>query len=113
VSKRKGVFVKNDMARGDNAARRHVKTAIAAMGGRVTEKNARGGARSEFVGGGGRLVWVAETTEDPKVGVRRSLVVENGVWDTKVYRLTRAMVEEIGGGSKSLGPIGRRHVRLE
>jgi hypothetical protein len=113
VSKRKVVFVKDDVARGYNATRRHVKTAIAAMRGGVTEKNARGRARSEFVGGCGRLVWVTKTTEYPKVGVGGSLVVEDGEWDTKIYGLARATVEEIGGGSKGLGPVGRGHVRLE
>jgi hypothetical protein len=52
------------MAGDDNPASVHVETAVALVGGWISEENTRGGARSEFVRGGGGKVWVAKAPED-------------------------------------------------
>jgi protein involved in temperature-dependent protein secretion len=43
-------LVENDMTGDDNAASGHVKTAVALVGGWVTEEDTRCGPRCEFVG---------------------------------------------------------------
>jgi hypothetical protein len=57
------------MARDNDAASGHVKTAIALVGGWVSEENTRSASRGEFVGGGGSEVRIAEASEDAEGGI--------------------------------------------
>jgi hypothetical protein len=101
------------MARGNDAASGHVKTAIALVGRWVSEEDTRSGSRGEFVRGGGSKVRIAETSEDAKGGV---------IWDCVVKYLVRYLVLYGGGGAhieevccccEGLSPVWRWHGRME
>jgi hypothetical protein len=61
----------------------------------------------------GGLIRVAKEPKHSKISVRHELVMEEGKGDSKLKRLAKAAVEEVGGGAESLGPIWRWHVCLE
>jgi hypothetical protein len=65
------------------------------------------------MGGGGGLVRITQATENPKVRIRRRLVVKQSIWNSKAGGLTRTAVKKVCSSSKSLGPVGGRHVGLE
>ena len=101
------------MAGDDYPASIHVEAAVALVRGWVSEENTRGGARSEFVGGGGGEVWIAKAPEDTEGGV---------IWESAIENLMRYLVVDGGGGTpieegggcgESLSPVRRRHEGME
>ena len=67
------------MAGDDDVISVMIKAKIALVVRRVPKKHTHGGSRSKFISGSGRKVWVALTTEDTQVVIRRLLPEEGEV----------------------------------
>ena len=68
------------MTRGDDSIGGTVKAAVSLVVSGVAEKNTECRTRRKLVGYCGSEVWVASTTKDPKVIVRRRHPVKGEVW---------------------------------
>ena len=76
---RKDGLIEDNMARGDNLARRDVEAAIALVRAWVAKEHAGDRAGRELVGSSGRYVRIAQITKNPKICVGRLFVEGGGV----------------------------------
>ena len=67
------------MAGDDDSIGVTIKAKIALVVRRIPKKHTQGGSRSKFISGSGRKVWIALTTEDTQVVIRRLLPEEGEV----------------------------------
>ena len=106
--KRKRSLLKDYMAGDDESIGVTIKAKIALVVRRVPKKHAQGGSRSKFISGGGGKVWVALTTKDTQVVVRRlfrkrekygveKLSVLVGRMISKYVAVLRAAAQNLGG----------------
>jgi hypothetical protein len=113
MCKRKDGFVENDVMRDYDMVSLKVKASVAFVLSWVAEKDARDGARSEFVWRGGGLVGVAEAPEGPKETVVRIFMVKAKVWYGEGDGLRWSYVDKMCCRGNSLGPVGWRHRGLK
>jgi hypothetical protein len=83
--KRKVSLIKNNVARDDDLASRKIKTPVALLGRRVTEKNTRCGARRQFMGSRGTKVRIAQATENSEDGVIWHFAVKEMIGNIIMY----------------------------
>jgi hypothetical protein len=79
ASKGKVIFIKDDMARDEDAVGEEVKAAVPLMVRGVTEEKTMCGARGELVGSGGRGVGIVGTAKDTKVIIEGGYTIQGKV----------------------------------
>jgi hypothetical protein len=113
ASKGKHIFVKNDVARDDEAVGGEVKTAIPLVVRRVAKEEATGGAWRQLMSCCSGSVGVAGIAEHTEVGVGGCRVVQGEVGDGVAHHHRWETVEEVGGGVQGLYPVVGRERCLE
>ena len=88
------------MAGDDDSIGVTIKAKIALVVRRVPKKHAQGGSRSKFISGGGGKVWVALTTKDTQVVVRRLLPKKGEVRRGEVKCLGGKNVQQVCGSAE-------------
>ena len=113
LSKRKGIFIEDDMPGDDDSVGREIKAAVSFVMSRVAKENAQDGPRSEFMWSSGGQVWVTFATEDSQVIICWRLAEEGKVRRGKLESLGGQDVNQGGRRGEGLDPVRGRHGRLK
>jgi hypothetical protein len=79
ASKRKVIFMKDDMTRDEDAVGEEVKAMVPLVIKGVTEKRTMSEARGELVSSGGKGIGIAGTTKDTKVVIGGGCAIQGRV----------------------------------
>ena len=109
----KRCLVEDNVPRNNDPIRGDVEAFVAFVIGRVPKKRAQGGAGGKFVRGGGGEVGVTRAAESPEIMIGGLGAMKGKEGSAHVEGLGGEAVQQVGGCSKRISPIGRGHGSLE
>jgi hypothetical protein len=107
------MLVEVNMPRGDDTVRHRIITSVAFSVSRVTKKDARQGARSKFMRGGGDDTRITEATKNSETIIGGRGTEEKMMRCITPTDTTRAKVNKKCGGGKGIRPKPGWHVGVE
>jgi hypothetical protein len=106
-------FVENNVTGDDDAVCGEVEAPVALVVRRIANKGKQGRAGSELVWSGGGEVGVAGAPESLKLTVGGKSAMESEERSAHVQGLGWKMIDEEGGGGKTISLVGGEHGCLE